>query len=979
MHRLTLLTTLTLSLAPLALAEGTSELGPYQALRANTILHADIFAAGVEAIVWAGTGDVRLTAPDGSDMGVYPSGSTVTSLAGQPGAYVIEVLSSQNFTTAWDVSVANAILPGGRIWSTNWRFNAGSFAASRSTFASFYAVVPAGSGGETSVIELQVDGLSGYVYDLNANGEGVQGEQGGRSVSAAGNSTLPDYPIYLYPPTNASYTRSAPAAEGFWLNGGGQQNVLSGELTECNDIWSGHSGLAFYFETDVEGTYHILCDLDGDGFERTSGDDVFLVGSTESGWNTVPWSGYAPDGSVISEGDYECQLSINVGEFHYVGYDIETAYQGLRLYEVDGLGQRAPLPMYWDDSAIQSNAQTMLSGAVGRVSSGESGVVPGAYGSTAVANVDARSWGAFNSGGKGNEAYLDTYTWLGSTTGATMTFHSADGLVDSDSDGVSDYEERCWCGTDPNNTNSLGGGGSDADVCSPGVSSGGEGGLESNGRLQSALAHRAMRGTRGVRRQLGLVSESMWQSLVPDTGPLGSVPVETSPTGLALYTNADEVRAWDYMDADGRRVGAVMVIETTGALYEHTKAICDRAGGAALTSVGAASIGGGEVVRSSFLTEDTQRDHSTTVMLFEQPDEAWEDGVRTGGWTAASGWLLSDYPVPDAGQTVVEVQIWAASPGFAEALTTDVLERFERTGPVQWTRGGGAPQAYVTEASTLGGLVTLDLGNPFGSDVSVTATVTLEDGTQETVALAAGRHDTRFSLESELPLFSDAMVDVRVDGEVVDKVWLSDGVWVPFHDGLFGGRTQHTAFSNTTCAPSAGALNDAADTLGFEADSATPLSGCGQVEAVVSEYAGVARHLAGKPVDVLASGSLVFWAESNAPVTVCVESSVTHTFACSPETDANGWTAIPVSELIWDGAGRMDPRHAVSFVSFTTSEEANVQMTVASLALVPWVPETLYELSDDQLTESFGCAVTSSSGGWLWLLGLAALAGRRRH
>ncbi|MFT6232934.1 MAG: hypothetical protein ACJAZO_003452, partial [Myxococcota bacterium] len=394
MHRLTLLTTLTLSLAPLALAEGTSELGPYQALRANTILHADIFAAGVEAIVWAGTGDVRLTAPDGSDMGVYPSGSTVTSLAGQPGAYVIEVLSSQNFTTAWDVSVANAILPGGRIWSTNWRFNAGSFAASRSTFASFYAVVPAGSGGETSVIELQVDGLSGYVYDLNANGEGVQGEQGGRSVSAAGNSTLPDYPIYLYPPTNASYTRSAPAAEGFWLNGGGQQNVLSGELTECNDIWSGHSGLAFYFETDVEGTYHILCDLDGDGFERTSGDDVFLVGSTESGWNTVPWSGYAPDGSVISEGDYECQLSINVGEFHYVGYDIETAYQGLRLYEVDGLGQRAPLPMYWDDSAIQSNAQTMLSGAVGRVSSGESGVVPGAYGSTAVANVDARSWGA---------------------------------------------------------------------------------------------------------------------------------------------------------------------------------------------------------------------------------------------------------------------------------------------------------------------------------------------------------------------------------------------------------------------------------------------------------------------------------------------------------------------------------------------------------------------------------------------------------
>jgi MYXO-CTERM domain-containing protein len=75
----------------------------------------------------------------------------------------------------------------------------------------------------------------------------------------------------------------------------------------------------------------------------------------------------------------------------------------------------------------------------------------------------------------------------------------------------------------------------------------------------------------------------------------------------------------------------------------------------------------------------------------------------------------------------------------------------------------------------------------------------------------------------------------------------------------------------------------------------------------------------------------------------------------------------------------MDPRHAVSFVSFTTSELANVQMKVASLALVPWVPETLYELSDDQLTESCGCAMSSSSGGWLGLLGLAALVGRRRR
>lgn len=205
-----------------------------------------------------------------------------------------------------------------------------------------------------------------------------------------------------------------------------------------------------------------------------------------------------------------------------------------------------------------------------------------------------------------------------------------------------------------------------------------------------------------------------------------------------------------------------------------------------------------------------------------------------------------------------------------------------------------------------------------------------------------------------------------------------DGVWVPFHDGLFGGRSQHTSFTSSDCAAPGAAMDDAAGTLGFDPASATTLSGCGQIDARVSEYAGVASHLAGNRVDALSSGALVFWAESETPVTVCVESSVTHTFACSTAVEANGWTVVPVSMLEWEGSARMDPRQSVSFVSFTATQTERVVLTVASLALVPWSPQSPEGLSDDQVVEACGCVASSSSFGWLWLVGLAPLVWRRR-
>jgi hypothetical protein len=51
--------------------------------------------------------------------------------------------------------------------------------------------------------------------------------------------------------------------------------------------------------------------------------------------------------------------------------------------------------------------------------------------------------------GKGNEAYLDTYTWLSEDVSMPITITSVDGNLDSDMDMLSDYVERCTTGTNP--------------------------------------------------------------------------------------------------------------------------------------------------------------------------------------------------------------------------------------------------------------------------------------------------------------------------------------------------------------------------------------------------------------------------------------------------------------------------------------------------------------------------------------------------
>ncbi len=385
-------------------AEGSTETGANQGLDAATELRVDILDASQEVFVWTGEGSVTITAPDGRDVGTYYSGQTIFPLPGTEGAYRLTLSRSQydeaggsvTAIHAWSVTVYDAqsqAVPG-RLWSTEWHFNAGSYKDTAATDADFYALVPAGDDDHTSVIALDLSGLAGFEYVIAANHDGapMEGVAPGASVPVFGEYPgTAEYALYLNPPEVAAHALIEPAVDQFALEADG---------ATCQALAPGAIPGVFTFASNVSGTYHLVCDTNQDGlFDLVGTEDVHLAGETTPGINRVSWDGTDLSGTPVPTGEYLCQVQVMVGEFHYVGADIETSYPGLRMFRVDPTGDRSPLPMFWNDHLVQypvpARGEVMVIGTAGTtIPAGSRVGVPGGPVFTTLVDVTIDSTGA---------------------------------------------------------------------------------------------------------------------------------------------------------------------------------------------------------------------------------------------------------------------------------------------------------------------------------------------------------------------------------------------------------------------------------------------------------------------------------------------------------------------------------------------------------------------------------------------------------
>ena len=346
-----------------------------------------------------------------------------------------DVTVSRTNTHQPDPSGATGIT--GRVSNKKWRFWTGGFQVERATDTDYYVLTPGGKPNSNYVWKLDFNDMSGFGYDVVANGIGVPDQpsfsvrrrvNGGRTGAIkpieARYDLYINYPAIALPPPN-----SPPSISNFRFLDSDQQDITFSP-GQNNTVGVQDTG-DFYFETDTaDATFAIAIDTGGpngsgpDGVYGGEG-DVFLNGYTVIGTNSAEWDGTDVRGQTVPPGNYTAQVSVRLGEFHFVGNDIETSggtaganqANGLTIYEVTPSGADVPTLVYYDDRTILLDPANYNGVAIGGGQPSPSITMPfGAYSGT---QAGYHTWGDFRGDSFGDESYIDTFVYGRSRTSST--------------------------------------------------------------------------------------------------------------------------------------------------------------------------------------------------------------------------------------------------------------------------------------------------------------------------------------------------------------------------------------------------------------------------------------------------------------------------------------------------------------------------------------------------------------------------------
>ena len=344
----------------------------------------------------------------------------------------------------------------------------------------------------------------------------------------------------------------------------------------------------------------------------------------------------------------------------------------------------------------------------------------------------------------------------------------------------------------------------DTAAVTPGESSGGgDGGIESDGNMATHLARRLFNRRIDAQQQVALFAAPSpirfaptvahavqlakagsslddLRNAIPEEGPNTTLAYEVTPRDLLDITNATGVLAVDYLQLDGRRLGAIFsTTSPDGELYDHTKASCDRLGGGMLEDVRLVEINGHNFVLSKIRHITGDVDYAISFV-------AYKSGTS---YTIDSRFSPIEYDVP-ANSEVVNIQVWGISPEFSQDVVRDLLNKLEASSNIMYGNGATqAPQVFVADGSYGQGEIKLRMANKVGatsitikgslSATEADAEMNIRTPFERTISLSAPSSEHPYS-EVSLKVGSifDASLTVLHDGsESKDQLYHADGAW----------------------------------------------------------------------------------------------------------------------------------------------------------------------------------------------------------
>ena len=337
--------------------------------------------------------------------------------------------------------------------------------------------------------------------------------------------------------------------------------------------------------------------------------------------------------------------------------------------------------------------------------------------------------------------------------------------------------------------------------------------------------------------------------LIPEQSPGSHQAVVVTPEDLIGITNADELFSVDYLNERSQILGSVLYIRTAGQVYEHTKAICDRLNGGALTDIRHVNVLDKPFILSRIDQPNGEIDYAINFVAYETPE----------GYTVDNRWRNEAYR-PAEGASVLNFQVWSVSPTHTIALATQLLRAMQQKSLSFLNNYPPTiPSVYVKSGHYSQGQLHLKLQNrarAAQADVWGTAAST-EDGERASfltsVPLAAG--------EQILSLPVDQVFDVgftlanSATGGL-DALYLADGPW--------GVDYERDGAQVTNFATETGLTNPA--------DGVYPLERSAQMTGQVRSYASLFRSLRPGllPQNLQAYGYLAFQASGTGQYEVIV-------------------------------------------------------------------------------------------------------------
>ena len=346
--------------------------------------------------------------------------------------------------------------------------------------------------------------------------------------------------------------------------------------------------------------------------------------------------------------------------------------------------------------------------------------------------------------------------------------------VDDDGDGLTDCDDPSCSGV------------AECSVITAQVSSGNNGGLESNDRLSTLINKRNYLRSKNNYKfdkfsAKKLVKSKSYKStasknsdinlidLIPMDVLPGTYAVESSPADLIEMTNATELFSVDYIK-DDNTVAVILATKTENGVYEHTKFICDRLLGAELLSVSTIEIREQQFIKSIIKNTDGTKEF---VLSF-----SGKLSSDTNNFEIESHWNLDKYT---ENETYYNFQIWTNQIDDLITLGEEALELFNVKRDITTYNNSTPPPVFVKKGKYRNGSLELEIVNANKSTSFV-----YDAGFKRTETSATQYSNETIALSGEflnpLVINTGNVFDIgfRIENdtnETPDDLFMSDGPW----------------------------------------------------------------------------------------------------------------------------------------------------------------------------------------------------------